>query len=939
MNAPVALAQTPPAEDSGELHEMRARRRAAMRAVTLAMDKADAPALFGLLVIPVDFSDERLPGSWNNNSLTGRLTPDTGESLHRYFSVASGGQLDLRITQAPLIHLTGTRRDYSDVGLNGFSRTRALATESLEAVKDLGFEFRRIDMEGPDRIPGTDDDDGEVDGVLILHAGIGQENDSDDGLIQALQFFLAEPVVSQGISATFYAVASLRSGPGIWAHETAHLLGLEDRYDPNLRPPGGSEVRSLGGLGRFSIMASGAWGTGEGYGAALPDAYSCLQLGWYRENNLTNGQGSPDTLLSGLVSGRVDRLWTRGEKGTEYFLLETRDPVAAFPFDADIPGDHLLIYHIDETLPEGQTSDDGFDLWHLRASLVEADDDFKLRRGEDPGRAEDMFPGPLDKFDFGPATVPSSQGYLDQSGVSLTGITPIAGGVTYLTTVWSDHYLEFSVGYQGQPDVFMDLVARSRGVPYSNLRCLVSVTSSPSWGTFAGGQLSVAFDMVEDGQGNWRPAEPVVWVPETALPSDAHTRFIYSFQYDGGSDSENRTWYWTDNGSVLDFETEWPGQWGISSPGNLDTYWHHWDGSPWLTADQTPVLACTGMEFLDSAAWPEVNYQNSTFINLTSGVLGPDVRAVRLIHAMEVEYLTAEVAMDGGVVSWVDSKGREIPAEPLSGWRGRISDQALNVLHGRNAMILQDLELEGGIPLWRTDIIPVPEGLPGPWRLRLSFGSNSLWRFRGWFVAAFDPVFTEPAAAAFEGEWNGDGASGLTWTWPWDSRTPQRFVVQHRDGPEVLWRDVADEIFPAPPVESLYFLSADRVAPYLEGPARQRHELRVIGFIDKGRVATRDIVVFPDGGDGQSVALGLPWPNPANDSVRFLVDIPTGSRANLGIYDLRGRRVLERTLAGGSQLLEWDGRDHRGGRAASGTYIIRLEGSGPAVMRKVVLLH
>ena len=37
--------------------------------------------------------------------------------------------------------------------------------------------------------------------------------------------------------------------------------------------------------------------------------------------------------------------------------------------------------------------------------------------------------------------------------------------------------------------------------------------------------------------------------------------------------------------------------------------------------------------------------------------------------------------------------------------------------------------------------------------------------------------------------------------------------------------------------------------------------------------------------------------------------------------------------------IEWDGRDLRGGRAAAGTYIIRLEGSGSNVMRKVVLLH
>jgi M6 family metalloprotease-like protein len=928
------------ASEEDTLTEMRAGRRATLRAVHQSLEKSGEPGLFGLMVIPVDFSDSRLPESWNNNSLTQRLTSGSGESLRRYFSIASGGGLELRITQAPLIHLPGTRRDYSDVGLNGDFRTRALATESLQAVKELGMEFRRLDMEGPDRVPGTGDDDGEVDGVLILHAGVGQENDPEEGLVQALQFFLADPVISQGISATFYAVASLGSGPGIWAHETGHLLGLEDRYDPNLRPSGGNEVTSRGGLGRFSLMASGAWGTGGGFGAALPDAYSCLQLGWYQAHTLGNGNGLPDTLLAAVTSGQVDRLWTRGEPGPEFFLLESRDPVTAFPFDADIPGDHLLIYHIDENLPEGRQSADGPGDWHLRVSLVEADDDGRLRRGEDPGRAEDLFPGPLGKFDFGPSTVPSSQGYLSETGVSLNGITPIPGGVSYLTTVWSEHFLEFVAGFNGQPDVLLQVAAKSTGIPFGNLSCQVTTTGVPTWGTFAGGLLSVSFDMVDDGQGNWHPAEPVIWNPAAEVPSDAHTTFRYSFQHNAGTEEATRIWYWKDNGGVLDFGSNWPGDWIIATPGeNNATVWHHWDGGPWLTADQTPVLACTGVEFPDAAAWPEVHYGNSGFTTLTSGSLGPDIRAVRLIHSMEVEYLTASVAMDGGVATWVDPDGREFPAEPVAGWSGVISSQAVNVLHGQNALMQPELELEGTIPLWRNDILPVPDRFPGPWRLRLTFGSNSQWRFRGWFVASVDPVVSDPATAGFEATWKSRQAGGLTWSWPWESGDLVRFVVQHRESPEVPWQDIADELFPAPSGEENFVLPADRVYPYLGDTYRQRHELRVLGFIDKGRVATRAVVAFPDGGDGQTVTLSLPWPNPARNSVRFLVEIAPGTQANLGIFDLRGRRILERTLAGGSQLLEWDGRDHKGGRAASGTYIIRLEGSGPAVMRKVVLVH
>jgi hypothetical protein len=280
-----------------------------------------------------------------------------------------------------------------------------------------------------------------------------------------------------------------------------------------------------------------------------------------------------------------------------------------------------------------------------------------------------------------------------------------------------------------------------------------------------------------------------------------------------------------------------------------------------------------------------------------------------------------------------------VPAYPVSGWPGLISSQSFNVLHGLAAFIQEELELEGDIPLWHTEIIPLPEGAPGPWQLQFAFGSNSLWRFRGWYLASVDPIYSDPATAVFEASWTSGQAGALTWTWPWDSSEPEHFIVQHREGPESVWGVIADEIFPANQPGSGFSLPANQVYPYLGSTLRQRHELRVIGFIHQGKVATRAVVAFPDGGDGQFVALSLPWPNPARETVQFLVEIPPGAGANLGIFDLRGRRVLERTLGGGSQLLEWDGRNHRGGRVASGTYIIRLEGSGPVVMHKVVILH
>ncbi len=120
-------------EPSSELHRLRAERRAKTRAHNLQADKAAAPGRFGLLVIPVDFSDARLPADWDQRQLSERLEPLAGETLANYFRIASAGRLDLDITVAPVVHLADTRRLYSDRNLNGFTRTRRLASESLSA--------------------------------------------------------------------------------------------------------------------------------------------------------------------------------------------------------------------------------------------------------------------------------------------------------------------------------------------------------------------------------------------------------------------------------------------------------------------------------------------------------------------------------------------------------------------------------------------------------------------------------------------------------------------------------------------------------------------------------------------------------------------------------------------------------------------------------------
>jgi hypothetical protein len=120
----------------------------------------------------------------------------------------------------------------------------------------------------------------------------------------------------------------------------------------------------------------------------------------------------------------------------------------------------------------------------------------------------------------------------------------------------------------------------------------------------------------------------------------------------------------------------------------------------------------------------------------------------------------------------------------------------------------------------------------------------------------------------------------------------------------------------------------------------------------------RDFFVFADnfGREGQAKLLalaeemiGLPgldqlqsgYPNPFNafTTVTFRLAAPGGAR--LVAYTSAGQRVrmlAEGEFEAGYHAVDWNGRDDRGGEAASGLYVLRLETERGASSTKVLLL-
>jgi hypothetical protein len=83
-------------------------------------------------------------------------------------------------------------------------------------------------------------------------------------------------------------------------------------------------------------------------------------------------------------------------------------------------------------------------------------------------------------------------------------------------------------------------------------------------------------------------------------------------------------------------------------------------------------------------------------------------------------------------------------------------------------------------------------------------------------------------------------------------------------------------------------------------------------------------------------------PNPFAQGTDLSYFLPAAGRADLRLYDVRGRlvRVLRSgASAAGTQTVRWDGRDDRGQSVGAGIYFVRLEASGVVSSDRILRLR
>jgi len=405
------------------------------------------------------------PG-WVNKIAKQKNDPSRDAQLEFYIPVLLGKYADASATYFNATDFdellfgdnpTGSMRDYyNEISYGNFqvdgstggwyqsSLTMSQAVENakqyvaeIAALADPDFDYAQYDNDGPDNVPNSGDDDGYVDGIIVVYSGCGAEwGEGNNNLwphMSSLSSYAYETndVGANGsnIIVSTYAVNPELAGGGdcytdiirpmgVYAHEFGHILGLPDLYDRDASD-GNSE-----GIGEWCLMASGSWMGWAGDTPAHMSSWCKIQLGWMEPtvlNNSTTAVEIPQLVTSPFAL----KIWEDNYHWSRYFLIENRQAVG---YDSELHGPGLIVYHIDENRGWGNNAwsfgSVNNDEQNKLVDLEEADGDNDLDNEVNRGDNGDPFPGTSGNRTFDDNSNPSAtRNDGSATGISLTNIS------------------------------------------------------------------------------------------------------------------------------------------------------------------------------------------------------------------------------------------------------------------------------------------------------------------------------------------------------------------------------------------------------------------------------------------------------------------------------------------------------------------------------------
>lgn len=367
--------------------------------------RAISDGTYNMLAVLIDFSDK--PGQTATVFFDTLLFDNHTGTLRHYYGTVSYDRLDIVTVNLPsLIGWIEAPQEYAwycnhQKGCGDYPQNTQKLCEDIVDVIDTLVDFSLYDNDGDDT----------VDAVILIHSGSGYEQTSDVDDIHSHKWNI-EPRLKDNVYVYDYTIQPeywFQPGDmtcGVFCHEVGHILGLPDLYDPDY---------SSRGIGVWSVMSYGSW-LGPNYDGscpAEPDAWCRLQLGFTSSIDIEEHVGSMN-IGNVEETGTIYRLLSDAMSTTEYFLVENRQKLG---YDEYLPGDGLLIWHIDETklttmLPNMNEWYPGHTInGHYGVALEQADGLYNLEQLNNSGDAGDPFPGSSSNNSFTHLSNPNSCWY------------------------------------------------------------------------------------------------------------------------------------------------------------------------------------------------------------------------------------------------------------------------------------------------------------------------------------------------------------------------------------------------------------------------------------------------------------------------------------------------------------------------------------------------
>ncbi len=331
-------------------------------------------------------------------------------------------------------------------GMGTYPNNAQKFVEDALTAADPFVNFSQFDANG----------NGAVDGLFVIHSGPGAEQTGNPSDIWSHAWTVPSHL-RDGKILHHYSIEPEQQGSspiqiGVFCHEAGHaLFGLPDLYDTDY---------SSSGLGIWDLMSGGNYLNNSRTPAHM-SAWCKKEVGWMTPIRLTANQAGVSFPTS-QYSPVAYRLWTQGNTGMEYFLVENRFRRG---FDTYLPNSGLFIWHINENSTTNNTEG------NYLVALEQADGLFELENGGGSD-GSDPYPGTTNNRTFDDSSAPNSKS-INQAPTQVA-VTNISNAdsvmsadlqVTYtqpLIRLGNSGYI-FTVVYKGAPPAARNLTIYNDG--------------------------------------------------------------------------------------------------------------------------------------------------------------------------------------------------------------------------------------------------------------------------------------------------------------------------------------------------------------------------------------------------------------------------------------------------------------------------------------------